>query len=93
MLLVFTTATQFHKLSTFETQQVARDKERWEIRQTILELKEKAQLYDVEREAQQQEPPSAGQSTEVLVRKIIEQERTILFLQSLLEASEKDRRG
>ena len=70
-----TTATQFHKLSTFETQQVVRDEERREMRQTILELKEKARLYDVEREAQQQqEPPSAGQSTEVLLQKLLEQE-------------------
>ena len=64
------------------------------MRSTMLELKEKARLYDVEREAQpQQEPPSVGQSTEVLLQKILEQERLILLLRSQLDASEKDRRG
>ena len=87
-------ATQFHKLSVFETQQVTRDEERREMRSTILELKEKARLYDVEREAmQQQKPQSVGESTEVLLEKILEQNRRIAFLEMKLEASEKDKRG
>ena len=92
--MCFIAATQFHKLSVFEAQQVTRDEERREMRLTISELKEKARLYDVEREAmQQQEPQSVGESTEVLLKKIIEQDRRIAFLESKLEASEKDRRG